>query len=279
MRAGSIESHLPRPPVLHPDDPAPEQSTRPRLLVRRPLALAGGSYAEKPLTTASPRCTASSPRAAPSSSPATPVANHIARLLLDDIFGDRHFRAEIIWLLSLRWSRTRQGLPPAHQALYWYSRGDDYPFTPHYGDYSPATNVDQILQLRARDARNKAVYKRDATGQIAFDERQEGRPARRRLAPQPPISTRKPRARRLSHPEAEILLLDYASSPSSATPATASSTRSAAAAVALVAAEAAGRYAIGIDTSAEATRSSPATASPRRCARAPALLQKGRRSL
>jgi site-specific DNA-methyltransferase (adenine-specific) len=37
-------------------------------------------------------------------------------------------------------------------------------FNPIYGDYSPATNVDQILQRRVRDAHGKATYARDAEG-------------------------------------------------------------------------------------------------------------------
>lgn len=177
-------------------------------------------------------------------------ANHIARLLLDDIFGDRNFRAEIIWHYR-RWSNTRKGLLPAHQTLYWYSRGDDYTFNPHYGDYSPATNVDQILQLRARDARNKAVYKRDEAGQIAFDGAKKGVP----LGDVWDLPYLNPKAsERVGYPtQKPILLLERIialfSDPGDRVldPFCGSGTT-------LVAAEAAGRHAIGIDTSAEATQ-------------------------
>lgn len=37
-----------------------------------------------------------------------------------------------------------------------------------YTDYSPTTNLDQILQERVRDQRGKAAYKQDDTGNIVW---------------------------------------------------------------------------------------------------------------
>lgn len=92
-------------------------------------------------------------------------ASHVARAVLDDTFGPENFRAEIVWHYR-RWSNARRGLLPAHQTLYWYSRGSTFVFNAMYAEYSPATNVDQILQRRARDGRGKAVYDRDADGRV-----------------------------------------------------------------------------------------------------------------
>jgi len=92
-------------------------------------------------------------------------ASHIARALLDAIFGQDNFRSEIIWHYR-RWSNSQRTLLPAHQTIFFYSKSDGYLFNPTYGEYSPSTNVDQILQRRRRDAHGKPVYDRDESGAI-----------------------------------------------------------------------------------------------------------------
>lgn len=90
-------------------------------------------------------------------------AAHIVRLLLDEVFGTENFRSEIIWHYR-RWSNAQRNLLPAHQTIYYYTHSGDYTFHPQYGDYSAATNVDQIWQRRRRDENGKAVYELDANG-------------------------------------------------------------------------------------------------------------------
>jgi site-specific DNA-methyltransferase (adenine-specific) len=90
---------------------------------------------------------------------------HICRGLLDQVFGARHFRSEIIWQYR-RWSNARRALLPAHQTLFLYTKGEDYVFNPIRVEYSPATNVDQLLQRRVRDQHGKAVYERDLSGAV-----------------------------------------------------------------------------------------------------------------
>lgn len=90
-------------------------------------------------------------------------ASHIARLLLDDIFGSEFFQSEIIWSYR-RWSNTRKGLLPAHQNIYYYTKSSDFTFNTILNGYSPTTNVDQILQKRERDETGKAVYQTDNEG-------------------------------------------------------------------------------------------------------------------
>lgn len=179
-----------------------------------------------------------------------PHANHVARLLLDDIFGEARFRAEIIWQYR-RWSNARKGLLPGHQTLLWYSRSDDYVFNPVLRAYSPATNIDQILQLRTRDERNKAVYKRDEQGELLFGGAKRGVP----LSDVWDIPYLNPKAReRVGYPtQKPLLLLDRVVALFSdigdrvLDPFCGSGTT-------LVAARAAGRAAIGIDVSAEAVQ-------------------------
>jgi site-specific DNA-methyltransferase (adenine-specific) len=90
-------------------------------------------------------------------------ASHIARLVLDEVFGRDMFRAEIIWHYR-RWSNSQRTLLPSHQTIYFYSKTDNYKFNQMYEDYSPSTNVDQILQKRRRDEFGKSVYARDENG-------------------------------------------------------------------------------------------------------------------
>ena len=90
-------------------------------------------------------------------------ASHVARLLLDGIFGSERFLAEIVWYYR-RWSNARKNLLPAHQNILFYSKAATYKFNTLMQSYSPATNVDQILQKRGRDRFGKAVYARDENG-------------------------------------------------------------------------------------------------------------------
>jgi site-specific DNA-methyltransferase (adenine-specific) len=90
-------------------------------------------------------------------------AGHLVRGLLDEVFGSENFRSEIIWHYR-RWSNSQRGLLPAHQTILYYTKSDRYTFNEMWTEYSPTTNVDQILQRRARDDFNKSVYDRDGDG-------------------------------------------------------------------------------------------------------------------
>ena len=102
-------------------------------------------------------------------------ASHYLRILLDDIFGIENFKSEIIWSYK-RWSNSKKGLLPAHQTIFYYTKGKNYKFNTLYGSYSPTTNVDQILQERERDSTGKAVYKRDESGNVVAAKEKKGVP-------------------------------------------------------------------------------------------------------
>lgn len=102
-------------------------------------------------------------------------ASHIARALLSRTFGEENLRSEVIWHYR-RWSNAQRALLPAHQTLYFYSKSERYIFHPTYVDYSPSTNVDQILQRRRRDEHGKATYERDASGVIVTGDPKRGVP-------------------------------------------------------------------------------------------------------
>ena len=92
-------------------------------------------------------------------------ANYLVRTLLNEIFGAEKFRSEIIWHYR-RWSNSQRRLLPAHQTIYYFTKSEEYTFNVEWQEYSPSTNIDQILQQRTRDISGKSVYKRDEFGNI-----------------------------------------------------------------------------------------------------------------
>ncbi len=103
------------------------------------------------------------------------TASHYIRVMLDRVFGIDNFRSEIIWNYK-RWSNSKKGLLDSHQNIYHYSKTKKYKFNIIYTDYSPTTNIDQILQDRERNELGKTVYKTDDNGQIMFQNEKKGVP-------------------------------------------------------------------------------------------------------
>jgi site-specific DNA-methyltransferase (adenine-specific) len=175
-------------------------------------------------------------------------ANHIIRMILDDVFGPNNFRSEIIWSYK-RWSNSQKGLLPAHQTIFFYSKSADYIFKTIYADYSESTNVDQILQKRERDEHGKAVYAKHENGDNVTSDPKKGVP----LSDVWEIPFLNPKAKeRVGYPTQKPLLLleqivEIASQPGALVldPFCGSGTT-------LVAAKLLGRRSIGIDASAEA---------------------------
>ncbi|MCF2940647.1 site-specific DNA-methyltransferase, partial [Paenibacillus alkaliterrae] len=103
------------------------------------------------------------------------TASHYLRVLLDEVFNMNNFRSEIIWSYK-RWSNSKKGLLSSHQTIYFYSKTEDFKFNTIFTDYSPTTNIDQILQDRVRDENGKSVYKRDGEGQVILGKEKKGVP-------------------------------------------------------------------------------------------------------
>ncbi len=102
-------------------------------------------------------------------------ANFLLRSILDDVFGANQFRSEIIWSYR-RWSNSAKGLLPAHQTILFYSKTGGYKFNRVYGAYSETTNIDQILQLRARDEHGVSIYATDDGGNVIYGGDKKGVP-------------------------------------------------------------------------------------------------------
>lgn len=103
------------------------------------------------------------------------TASHHIRVVMDKVFGRAHFQSEIIWSYK-RWSNAKKGLLNAHQVIFFYSKTQDFKFNTLYTDYSATTNLDQILQERARDENGKSVYKKDENGKVILGKEKKGVP-------------------------------------------------------------------------------------------------------
>jgi len=66
--------------------------------------------------------------------------NHWIRNILDDIFGYKYFKNEIVWNY-LSGGSTRKYLPKKHEYLIWYSKSNDYTFNPIFKEYSDKVKV------------------------------------------------------------------------------------------------------------------------------------------
>lgn len=175
-------------------------------------------------------------------------AVHIARMILDKVFGSDNFRSEIIWTYR-RWSNSRRGLLPAHQNILYYTKSSKFMFNTIYTEYSPSTNIDQILQQRERDADGKSVYKRDSDGRTIANGSKRGVP----LGDVWDIPYLNPKAReRVGYPtQKPILLLEKIISISS-NPGDTVLDPFCGSGTTLVAAKLLGRKYMGIDTSCDA---------------------------
>ncbi|MGD1085263.1 MAG: site-specific DNA-methyltransferase [Verrucomicrobiota bacterium] len=177
-------------------------------------------------------------------------ASHHIRRLLDDLFDETMFRSEIIWHYR-RWSNSQRNPMPSHQTIFFYTKTDDYQYHQLFDDYSPSTNVDQILQRRGRDKHGKAVYARDDSGNVIQDGHKKGVP----IADVWDIPLLNPKAKeRVGYPtQKPILLLEriigLVTSPGDFVldPFTGSGTT-------LVAAELLGRNSLGVDVAPEAVQ-------------------------
>lgn len=132
------------------------------------------------------------------------AASHYLKISLDQVFGMDQFRSEIVWAYK-RWTNSKKGLLNNHQIIFFYSNSSEFKFNTIFENYSITTNVDQIVQKRTRDDRNKSVYKKDLqTGQPDLVNSKDGVP----LGDVWSIPFLNPKAReRVSYPTQKPILL------------------------------------------------------------------------
>lgn len=68
-----------------------------------------------------------------------PTASHYLKLLLDGVFGPRHFRSEMIWQRSTAHSDTKQGRKQhgrIHDVILFYTKSDEWTWNPLFTPYT-----------------------------------------------------------------------------------------------------------------------------------------------
>ncbi|WP_298147671.1 site-specific DNA-methyltransferase [uncultured Acinetobacter sp.] len=102
-------------------------------------------------------------------------ANHIIRMMLENVFGRDSFQSEIIWTYK-RWSNAKKGLMNQHQNILFFSKSKEFKWNQTLVEYSATTNLDQILQKRERDSSGTSVYARDKNGEVVYGGAKKGVP-------------------------------------------------------------------------------------------------------
>jgi len=94
---------------------------------------------------------------------------------MDYVFGTHNFRSEIVWHYK-RWSNAKKGLLQQHQNILFFSASETFKWNEKLSNYSSTTNIEQIMQKRARDVRGKAVYATDVDGNTLYIDEKRGVP-------------------------------------------------------------------------------------------------------
>lgn len=64
---------------------------------------------------------------------------HYVKILMDEIFGEDNFRNEIVWFYR-RWTAPSNNFQKMHDAIYYYSKSDEYIFNQQYVEVSESRN-------------------------------------------------------------------------------------------------------------------------------------------
>lgn len=102
-----------------------------------------------------------------------PTAGHYLKLVMDAVFGYKHFRSEIVWKRTFAHSSANRA-GPVHDILFLYSKTDDYIWIPQYQEYDPfylETFLDQI------DNEGRRYMRVDLTG-AGISKGESGKPWR-----------------------------------------------------------------------------------------------------
>ncbi len=89
-----------------------------------------------------------------------PTASHYLKLVLDQIFGPKNFRNEIIWKRTGAHSSAKRW-GPVHDVILFYTKGENYTWNPTYQAYEEEYLEDQY---RFQDEKGRRYARVDLTG-------------------------------------------------------------------------------------------------------------------
>jgi DNA modification methylase len=102
-----------------------------------------------------------------------PTASHYLKVILDQIFGSRNFRNEVIWKRTGAHSSAKRW-GPVHDVILFYTKGENYTWNPTYQAYEEEYLEDQY---RFQDDKGRRYAPVDLTG-AGVSEGDSGKPWR-----------------------------------------------------------------------------------------------------
>ncbi|MDP2812056.1 MAG: site-specific DNA-methyltransferase [Rhodocyclaceae bacterium] len=98
--------------------------------------------------------------------------SHLLRCVADEVFGNDHFRNEIVWRYAKYQMRGTSRFVSNHDTLFWYSAGTD----PTYNLVTEALDEPKLLKRKKWDSgAAKIVNVRDQDGKLIYDEYHESK--------------------------------------------------------------------------------------------------------
>jgi DNA modification methylase len=78
-------------------------------------------------------------------------ASHYLKMVMDEIFGEKNFRNEIIWDYGAKATQHRGYFQRKHDSIFFYCKGDEGAFTPILIEYSTASLRERATRYKLSD--------------------------------------------------------------------------------------------------------------------------------
>ncbi len=94
------------------------------------------------------------------------VTSHL-RLLLDEIFDANSMRNEIVWNKGFRGTRSKGIFQHAHDTIWWYSSGEDYPWNQTFEPYKDE-DLNRYNKVDEEGRRYALIKRRRTDGEVYY---------------------------------------------------------------------------------------------------------------
>ena len=96
---------------------------------------------------------------------------HYVRVVLDEIFGKKNFRNELVWYYYNKMPDTRNKMfPRSHDVIFWYAKNGD---SDYFFEHQEERRDKPVKQLVRKKFGGKMVNARDDAGNVQYVERSE----------------------------------------------------------------------------------------------------------
>ena len=96
-----------------------------------------------------------------------PYASHYLKLVMDAIFGEKHFRNEIVWFKGFRGTPRKNRYQQEHDTLFFYSKTDSYVWNDIFGEYKDP-NMRRYNKIDDDGKKYALIKRRRSNGEIYY---------------------------------------------------------------------------------------------------------------